>query len=343
MSADHKKSQSPLLRFFSRFPRGGKLLIVTHDHPDPDSISSAAALSEIASNLARAKTTIAYGGVIGRAENAYMVKHLDLKLKPIDRIDLSGYDRIAMVDTQPQAGNNALPSGVIADLVIDHHPLIKATRKAVCADIRTEYGALASVMTEYLFKLDIKVSTGLATALLYGIKSETQDLGRGAYPVDIECYLKLFPLANKRALSKIVNSRVPRDYFHYLKRAIQHSQVAGNAVITRLPEVPNPDIISEFADLMLRLEGAAWAFCSGYYKGAVYLSVRTTNVRKNAGSLMSHIVRPRGTGGGHCLMAGGKVDSPSLGLPQLHKLQGQLENKFLALIHKDHHSRSPLT
>ncbi len=335
--------QTVLGRFFSRFPGGGKLLIISHNHPDPDSVSSAAALQEIASVLCGARTTIVYAGVIGRSENAHMVEYLGVKLKKIERIDLSSYDRIAMVDTQPCAGNNSLPDGVIPDLVIDHHPVIRSTAKVPYADIRVEYGATASILADYIFKFGLGVRARLATALLYAIKSETQDLGRDAHPVDIECYLKLFPYANKRVLSKIINARVSRNYFQNLKKVIHNSQVVGNAVIARLPEVPYPDIVSEFADLLLRLEGAAWAYCSGYYKGAVCLSIRTTNPRKHAGTLMGQIVKDRGNGGGHSLIAGGKVDVPGLGPGQVHKVQEQLETRFLTLIHKDHHSRSPLT
>ncbi len=340
---EHGIKNTVLGKFLERFPRGGKLLVVTHNHPDPDSISSAAALQELARALRGARTTIAYGGVIGRAENAHMVRYLGLKLRPIDKVDLSSYDRIAMVDTQPRTGNNALPARITPDLIIDHHPQIKTSGRSPYVDIRTGYGALASIMTEYLFSSGVGIGVNLATALLYGIKSETQDLGREARAVDVECYLKLFPRANKRIISKIVNARVPRSYFQSLKNAIAHSKVAGNAVITRLHDIPNPDIVPEFADLMLRLEGAAWAYCSGYYRGAVHLSIRTTNVRRNAGKLMQQLVKGRGTGGGHRLMAGGKVDVPGISPWHLARLQERMEEDFLALIHKDHHPRSPLT
>lgn len=343
MTAELKPGQTVLEKFFDVFPRKGKFLILTHNHPDPDSISSAAALQEIATVLGGAKTTLAYGGIIGRAENAHMVRYLDLKLKSIERIRVQEYDKIALVDTQPRTGNNDLPSKVVPDLVIDHHPMIKPTRQVPFADVRIEYGATATILSQYLFHFGLEVDKNLATALLYGIKSETQDLGREAYAIDVECYLKLFPVANKRLLAKIVNSRVPQSYFTFLKNAIENAHIAGNVVVTRLSEVENPDMIPEFADLMLRLEGAVWAFCIGAYQDALYLSIRTTNPRKNAGRLMKRLVKGKGSGGGHGLIAGGKIDVPGKEPWQIHELQSKVENDFLRIINKSDCSKIPLT
>jgi nanoRNase/pAp phosphatase (c-di-AMP/oligoRNAs hydrolase) len=342
MAEETKPEQSVLERFFDAFPRGGSLLILTHNHPDPDSIASAAALREISQVLGDADTTLAYGGIIGRAENAHMVKYLGLVLKPIEKLKPESFDKIALVDTQPRTGNNSLPNRQLPDLVIDHHPMISPTKRVKFVDVRTEYGATASILSQYLFHFGMPIDRNLATALLYGIKSETQDLGREAHEVDVESYLRLFPIANKRLLAKIVNSRVPQSYFKYLMNAIQNAQVAGNAVITRLSEAANPEMIPEFADLMLRLHGAAWAFCIGDFDGSIYVSIRTTNIKKNAGKLMKQLVKGKGTGGGHGLIAGGKIDVPGLEPWQMHELEDEIERNFLHLIRKGTEPRTPL-
>ncbi|MFH1263433.1 MAG: DHHA1 domain-containing protein [Pseudomonadota bacterium] len=307
---------------------------MTHNHPDPDSIASAAALQEIASVLGGAKSTLAYGGILGRSENIHMVRYLGLNLKSLEKIEPSKFDRIALVDTQPRTGNNALPKKVLPDLVIDHHPIIAPTRRVKFVDIREEYGATASILTEYMFQFGLEIDRNLATALLYGIKSETQDLGREAHAIDVECYVRLFPIANKRLLAKIVNSRVTLSYFRFLVNAIQNAHVAGNAVVTRLSEVDNPDIIPEFADMMLRLQGTSWAFCIGDYSGSIYLSIRTTNLKKNAGALMKQLVKGKGNGGGHGQIAGGKIDVPDLEPWQVHEMEDEIEADFLRLIRK---------
>ncbi len=338
-----QQTESTVLeRFFDSFPRGGSFLILTHNHPDPDSISSAAALREIASVLGAADSTLGYGGIIGRSENAHMVRYLGLDLKRVEASDFDQFDRIALVDTQPATGNNPLPAKKIPDLVIDHHPIIRPTRKVEHVDIREGYGATATILSQYMFQFGLDVDRNLATALLYGIKSETQDLGREAHAIDVECYLKLFPIANKRLLAKIVNSRVPQSYYRFLREAIDNAYICGNAIVTRFSEVENPDIVPEIADLMLRMEGAVWSFCIGKFEEALYLSIRTTNFRRNAGTVMKQLIKGKGSGGGHDLIAGGKIDIPNLEPWQIHELEDEIEKEFLKLIRRPGGSKVPL-
>ena len=107
-----------------------------------------------------------------------MVRYLKLKLRPIDRTKLDKYKYIAMVDTQPRTGNNSLPATRVPDLVIDHHSMIAPTKKVPFVDIRLAYGATATLLTEYLFHFGLEIDRNLATALLYGIKSETIRTGK---------------------------------------------------------------------------------------------------------------------------------------------------------------------
>ncbi|MRR59437.1 MAG: hypothetical protein EG824_14705, partial [Deltaproteobacteria bacterium] len=57
-----------------------KVLIITHDNPDPDSIAAAFGLKFILRKTLGITAVIAYGGIIGRAENQSMVKllHIDM-------------------------------------------------------------------------------------------------------------------------------------------------------------------------------------------------------------------------------------------------------------------------
>ncbi|MCB0271557.1 MAG: DHH family phosphoesterase [Bdellovibrionales bacterium] len=342
MSKVNGTTPSVIEAFFDDFPKGGKLLIVAHNHPDPDTIASAAALREIAKVLGKAKTTIAYGGMIGRAENANMVKYLKLHLTPIERVDFSKYDRIAMVDTQPMTGNNDLPQKYVPHLVIDHHPKSKEAHKVPYLDIRTEYGATASILTEYMFAYDLPVDKNLATALLYAIKSETQDLGRETFDVDVDCYRQLFPLANKKLLSKIIHARVSRSYFKRLLEGIRNAKLFGNAIVTRLKTIETPDIVPEMADLLLKMEDVAWVLTMGLFEDCLYLSIRTTNTRKDAGKIMKRLVRNKGKGGGHMQIAGGKIPVPNKEPWEVQELKDYLEAKFLKSISKEKEGQQDL-
>lgn len=58
------------------------LLILTHNYPDPDALAAAFALDCLAEGYG-IQTTIAYGGVIGRAENRAMVRILKIPVRKV--------------------------------------------------------------------------------------------------------------------------------------------------------------------------------------------------------------------------------------------------------------------
>ncbi len=84
------------------FARGHRrALILTHDNPDPDSLASGVALAWLLGRLAGVEAVVAYGGIVGRAENRALIKLLRLPVVPLSRVVFDDYDLIAMVDTQP--------------------------------------------------------------------------------------------------------------------------------------------------------------------------------------------------------------------------------------------------
>ena len=286
----------------------GRILIVVHDNPDPDSLASAMALAHLFAVKLNREAVIAFSGMIGRSENLAMAKLLQLQLTPFQLIDLKSFQVICLLDTQPETGNNALPPGTRVDIVIDHHPLREATRACRWVDVRPEYGTSATIVYEYLKVQGVSLGTKLATAIFYAIKSETQDLGREARRPDRDAYLFLFPLANKTLLNGITRPRLPREYFVALHSALEHAAIYGNVLVAALQRVQFPELVSELADLLLRLEGMETVLCMGHYNSELILSIRTSSEDINAGELIRHLVDGIGCAGGHGMMAGGKVE-----------------------------------
>jgi nanoRNase/pAp phosphatase (c-di-AMP/oligoRNAs hydrolase) len=283
------------------------LLILTHDNPDPDALASASCLKYIVSKMTGIRVKIGYGGMIGRAENRAMLRHLRIQTVKLTESNIKRYQSVILIDTQPMTGNNSLPRGVKAKGVIDHHPLRKTT-KAPFLDVRPDYGANATIMTEYLVASGLDIPANLATALFYGIGSETQDLGREASEADTNAYIALFPRTNKKALSKIRHPALDKDHFAYLARAISNAATYKNAIATSLGTVENPDIVALVAEMLIALNRISWCMCTGRYRNTILLSLRTTREKGRAGVLARKIVRPIGTAGGHDMIAGGQVD-----------------------------------
>lgn len=305
----------------------GRIAIVVHDNPDPDCLASALALRHLFVMKLGREAVITFSGIIGRSENLVMAKVLEVPLTPLAVTDLSDFQVICMLDTQPGTGNNSLPADIPVDLVIDHHPLREASSQCRWVDVREDYGVTATILYEYLASQEVNIGTKLATALFYAIKSETQDLGREANRPDRDAYLHLFPIANKKFLSEISYPKLPLDYFLTMNNTLANTRIYGTVLVAVSGQVVFPEIVAEMADLLLRLEGIEVALTIGFYNGEAILSIRTTRQDLNAGETIRALVKGVGSAGGHGMMAGGKIDvaaveavSPEM-LPELLTLR----------------------
>ena len=336
------KKLSELTAFLHGRTGTGRWLILTHDNPDPDSIASAAALNKLLSKRFKRRVTTAYGGIIGRAENQEMVKTLGIRLSHIRHLNWKNYAHFALVDTQAGTGNNQLPSDRVPDLVFDHHPLRRASLKTPFLDIRPEYGATATMLTEYLLASGIEITRPNATALVYAIRSETQDFGREYASSDRAIYDYLHPLADIRALARIRSPGLPVSYYRNLLTALQGLESVGTLVVSHLGTVVQPDIVPEVADLMLRMKGKTWSLCSGIFEDRLYLSIRTTNPRADAGQLMRRLLGRRGKGGGHGMMAGGWIPISSAQQEGSRELHDSIALRLAKYLKKNPEKLAPL-
>ena len=304
-----------------------RLIVLMHDNPDPDSVSSAVTLAHIVKNRFNIPAAVKYRGIVGRAENRAMIRVLGLHISPLSASDFRPGVAFAVVDMQPGTGNCSLPKSCKPVIVIDHHSLRKTT-KADFIDVRTDYGATATILTEYLLESGLEITSKLAAALSYGISSETQDLGREATEKDIQAYLALFPKSNKKLLASIEHPKFPREYFITLNRALHQSFIYKNAVVTSLGELKNPDFVAFIADFMLTIERISWSMCIGRTKEKIIVSVRTTNVKGDAGNFLRRLIGKRGTAGGHDMVAGGQITCESMEHDRCTKAEDQLIQDF---------------
>lgn len=313
----------------------GRWMVLTHDNPDPDALISAALLSRLLREAFGQKVTTAYGGLIGRAENRAVVQQLHLKFSHLRHLSFKRYAHFALVDAQPRTGNSQLPEEITPELVFDHHPLRGPTQRVPLYDVRTEYGSTATIIAEYLEAAGLELTRKEATGLVYAIRTETQDFAREFTPEDKAVYDALLPRVDKRALGKIQNAPLPLSYFRTLHEALEGLETVSTLVISHVGEVEQPDIVPELADLLLRMHGKTWCLVTGRFEDRVYLSIRTTNPRAEAGEIMRRLVGRNGKGGGHSMVAGGwvKITVGYAGNPR--SLQDQLGRRLAKALRKD--------
>ena len=162
------------------------------------------------------------------------------------------------------------------------------------------------MLTEYIQSAGIEPPPMLATALFYGIKTDTRGLSRGASQADIDAYFYLQQRADLEALARIERAQVPREYFQSLVAALRAARRYDHLLVSYLGTLSYPDLVGEMADLLLRLEGIRWVLCMGVHDDVLLLSVRT-RLAHGAAGLIRHIVGPQGTAGGHGSLAGGQM------------------------------------
>ncbi len=286
-------------RIRSLFAEASKIHILLQHDPDPDAIGSALALRELLGRN-RATTPIVTFGEITRPENLMMIRLLDIQIERISQQELHKEGaRLALVDVQPPYFDQ--PLGRV-DLVVDHHPR-RVAFKARYADLRTAYGATSTIFTEYLRAAGMEPSQRLATALVYGIKTDTLFLERGSNLADLSAFNFLYPLANKAMIARIERPALPREDLEAMGRALSHLQVDNSVAVIHLGEINREDVIPQMAEFCLQIEGVDWSVVSGLVHNRVVISVRNVGYVKSAGEIMKKLYDHIGSAGGHRAMA----------------------------------------
>jgi nanoRNase/pAp phosphatase (c-di-AMP/oligoRNAs hydrolase) len=283
-----------------------RVLILLHDDPDPDAVASGAALRFLLQEALGVASQIAYRGVIGRAENRALVKFLDVPMENLPPQPVQSEWPVAIIDTQPGAGNSPVPAAYPVCLMIDHH----SAREGVLADfsdVRPWIGATSTILTQYLRTADLVPGMRLASALFYGIKTDTRALSRDTSAADVAAYFYLLPLVDIDSVVEIENAQVPSAYFRNLAKAIVDARVHNGLISSFLGAIDYPDLTAEIADLFLRLEGTEWVVCLGAYDDDMYLSVRARSGDADAEQMATAIVGGEGSAGGRNTLAGGQV------------------------------------
>lgn len=311
-----------------------RLLVLTHANPDPDSLASAQGLRLLAESKLGVPSSFGFSGRILRAENKQMVAHCGIEMTPVEELDLDSYDCIAVVDTQPGFGHTHLPAGCKIDIVIDHHlpPEEDHSQDAGCfLDVRTYVGATCSMVTGYLMDAGVEIPADVATALLYGIKTDTADLSRNVSPLDEKAYEHLAVRIDRQSLALITKPDLSPEYFRALRTALNGVRLYGDVVLCSLGQTTSPEMIAEVADLLLRLEGKQTVFCGGMVGKTYYMSVRT-ELDRDAYFLIKAALDGEGSFGGHGTMAGGSLQLKGDDRRSYKRWERRLEKNILKIM-----------
>ncbi|MGD2099277.1 MAG: DHH family phosphoesterase [Desulfobacterales bacterium] len=293
---------------------------------DPDALASAFALKRLFWRKVK-RADIVRINKIDRADNLAFVKIIDLDQRHIRNYKQSEATKWAILDSQPshdeQFGKHSF------DIIIDHHPNTTPL-KAAFIDIREEYGANSTILCEYLRSANIKPSARLATALFYGIKTDTNNFVRNTISNDIEAFRYLYEFTNLNIIKKIESSELTKKNIPDFKAAMGRLTFVNQTAFVHMGKVDNSDTLVILADFFMKMAEATWSIVSGVLDKKLVIIYRNAGFRRNAGKLAKLMFGNTGSAGGHKSTARAEIEIQSLDLKS--RKQADIEQYVLKRI-----------
>ncbi len=256
--------------------RGERLLVILQDFPDPDALSSAWAFKLIAQTY-RIDCDLAYAGTLSHQENIALVKLTNLPAQrwtpqSLKERDWSLYNGCVFVDTQ--GDTSQLTAMVVAAeipvvAIFDHHNG-ETDLEVEFLDLRPQVRATATILTQYLqagllvFDADSHAHVKCATALMHGLRSDTQNL-QLAREDDFQAAAYLSRFYDTQLLGAILQSSRSKRVMDVIERSLRNRAVQNNFCVAGVGYLryEDRDAIPQAADFLVTEENVHTALVYG--------------------------------------------------------------------------------
>jgi nanoRNase/pAp phosphatase (c-di-AMP/oligoRNAs hydrolase) len=252
--------------------RGEKHLVVLHEYPDPDAISSAIAHRLISEEFG-IQVDVTYTGKISHSQNIALVKLLGIDLIPYrEKSDLKQYQGAVFLDNQGTTVNGIVKAledaGVPVLIVVDHHePQDHLT--AEFKDIQ-KTGATATIYTQYIEQGLLVMQKGqkdhvaAATALMHGIFTDTGGFIR-AEAEDFHAAAYLSQFRDPDLLESILDQTRSKQVMEIIRRALENRSIIENLSIAGIGYLRSDDrdAIPQAAEFLIKEENVHTALVYG--------------------------------------------------------------------------------
>ena len=255
-SIDRKQGASEVLRRLNE-EENAKVLIVCHDNPDPDALASALAIKHLCKSIGH-EPTIVHGGMIEHQQSRAMVKLLEMDVRriildwEIEDI-LTDSDLVICVDFSHPGANNILPETCVPHIVIDHHT--SDTRPA--GDIilvRSEFAATSSLVASILMNSGIEINRNVATALAFGIRTDTLGFTRSFNAVDLRALSWLGAWIDWELMRSFESPPRSQEVLSIFKQALTDATLENGLMLAPVTQMTDRDALSQVADFLLPTE-----------------------------------------------------------------------------------------
>lgn len=294
-------------------------------NPGQDAMAAGLGVKKIAQHAGTEAVIQHSGHIRGQGNRAFETAVNVVSEKVQGRSEIHTPSSIILVDhNTPRGFVGAKEVEPLA--VIDHHRG-NGTGSAV-TDVRDNYGAASSIVTEYLFEIGsdivpdssatdgpVESSTALcigeplATGLVCGIQSDTQELTRDCSEADFTACQRLFPRTDQDMLERIKNPSVPHELLQVKAEAIQSVAIDGPFGVCDVGDIANENAISQAAEELMKIEGITAVVVYGRRNGVLSVSGRSHDDRVHIGEALQNALSPidLGSAGGHARIGGAQI------------------------------------
>ncbi len=230
-----------------------------------------------------------------------MLEQLKLPVESIKELDTP--ELLVTVDCQYKESNVTFFDAKEV-IVIDHHRVSESVPEL--SDVRSNYGSCSTVIYELLKDegIDINEDEKVATALYYGLMTDTDNFASISHPSDKDL----------RDDAKYI----PMDilYFRNSNISKEELKIAGDALLQAdfndryhygiIETKPcDPNILGIISDMLLEVDGVDTCLVYNILPCGIKISVRSCTRETMASELASYLAEEFGGGGGHLAKAGG--------------------------------------
>ncbi len=296
-----------LCRLLSEAP--DEVFIQPHNVPDPDALASTFALKYLLEQRG-ISSEIVYESELEKANSLKMLELFGIELRLASEVHTLGKeDWAVLVDVQK---GNANVTDLATDEVasIDHHEYM-GNKGYRFEDIRPELGACSTIIAEYFTENRIPVPRKIATALVYGIFMDTDNLTRGVSSLDIDMFYNLYNQTDIALINDLKGNQITKNDLVDYATAFNTVEVYGELGFLRLDNA-NDSLLGQASDIVTTISGVNVVIAYSIRESGIKFSTRSIDRKVKANDLVRFILDGVGFGGGHESMAGGFLPSGNL-------------------------------
>jgi len=286
-----------------------EVFIQPHNVPDPDAIAASFGLQYLLKTRG-IEAQIVYENEIEKANSSKMLELFNIKLSLASEVATLGEeDWTVLVDVQ-KGNSNVIDLVTDEVAVIDHHEYM-GNNGYKLEDIRPGIGACSTIITQYFVENNIEIPKIVATALLYGIFMDTDNLTRGVSELDINMFYQLYSISDINLITELKGNQISSADLQDYSKAFKTVEVYGEIGFLYLDN-GNDSLLGASSDIVITIAGVNVVVAYSPRENGIKFSTRSINRNIKANALVRFLLEGRGFGGGHDSMAGGFLPMDNL-------------------------------